>query len=434
MPTLKSNALAIKSALAKSKGTHTLEGHPGLYLQTRGDGNGSWVLRYRVNGKQREHTLHNDARNADIAAILNAKDAWRTAAKVESRDFKAEREAVTEAKRIADAADAMTYDKAYATWLDRPREKPLRPRSREEYERVHKLHIQPTFGDVPIAELAKQTIRDHFEATAKAAQKRGAKSGNGERGLQSVKALKQMSAVLSWCVDRDLLDKNPTRGIEPPAPLSNPKGKQARPPTNDELRAIWTNADRGLSEQHARMLRLAFLLGRRASEIAGAAQAELDVTGDNPHWLIPPRTGNKSEIAAYVPLPPLALGLVRDAIKAAGASPWLFPARGKLNTPAMRHGVSQAFTDFRRDIGIADQVRLHDVRGLIVDQMLKMQVPPQIISHVLHHTGDMKSALAMSVYRTYEFADEKLKALTLWEQRLAEIIADKPASGLRWQG
>ena len=133
-----------------------------------------------------------------------------------------------------------------------------------------------------------------------------------------------------------------------------------------------------------------------------------------------------------MPLPPLALGLIEDSVRAAGGSPWLFPARGKPDTPAMRHGVSQAFTDFHREIGIADQVRLHDVRGLIVDQMLSMGAPSPVISHVLHHTGDMRGTLAMSVYRTYDMRAEKLRALRLWQARLRNIVSGRKLHSLRW--
>ena len=167
MPIIKPNNLAVKSALGKPRGVYTVEGHVGLYLHARGDGSGSWVLRYRVGGKQREHTLHNDAKHAAFSDIADAKDTWRTAAKVDGRDLKAEREAEADAQRIADAANALTYVAAYVAWLDRSREKPLRPRTREEYERVHKLHIKPAFGAVPVSKLAKSTIRDHFEATGK---------------------------------------------------------------------------------------------------------------------------------------------------------------------------------------------------------------------------------------------------------------------------
>ena len=67
-----------------------------------------------------------------------------------------------------------------------------------------------------------------------------------------------------------------------------------------------------------------------------------------------------------------------------------------------------------------------------VDQMLSMGVPSPVISHVLHHTGDMRGTLAMSVYRTYDMRAEKLRALRLWQARLHNIVSGRKLHTLRW--
>ena len=72
MPQIKPNARVIASAVAGPRMAYTIEGHPGLGLAVRGDGTGSWTLRYRVGGKQREHTLTNDAKNAVVSVCFSA--------------------------------------------------------------------------------------------------------------------------------------------------------------------------------------------------------------------------------------------------------------------------------------------------------------------------------------------------------------------------
>ena len=48
MSQLKPNSEVIKSALKGPRCRYTIKGHDGLALHTRGDGNGSWLIRYRV--------------------------------------------------------------------------------------------------------------------------------------------------------------------------------------------------------------------------------------------------------------------------------------------------------------------------------------------------------------------------------------------------
>jgi integrase len=215
--------------------------------------------------------------------------------------------------------------------------------------------------------------------------------------------------------------------------MQNPEGRQHRPPSDEELRVIWNDAPEYMNARNVRILRLALLLGKRVSEMVEAKTSELHLEGRNPHWFIPgARTGNKAREDQIVPLPKLAVDLLREASAADGGSQYVFPARSREDKPTTRHAPSQAFTDFRRAIGIDEDVRLHDARGLIVDQMSKLKVPREYRSHLLHHTGDMRATLADAAYSTYDFADEKRRALRLWALRLQEIVRGRRARGLHW--
>ena len=90
-------------------------------------------------------------------------------------------------------------------------------------------------------------------------------------------------------------------------PDDNPEGKQSRPPTDDELRLLWTLAPNQLPAQHVHLLRLAFLLGKRVSEMLGALKTEVNL-GKHADWFIPgARGGNKSGEDQRVPLPQTAV-------------------------------------------------------------------------------------------------------------------------------
>lgn len=178
-------------------------------------------------------------------------------------------------------------------------------------------------------------------------------------------------------------------------------------------------------------MRLAILIGKRVSELVGVRKEDVTL-GSEPSLFIGIREGNKSGVEQRVPLPPAAAAILIAALADAVPSPFVFPASGAPHRATDRGTPSHASTDLRRAIGLGDGIRLHDMRGLIVDQLAKMGVPSEYRSQLLHHTGDMRATLADRVYSTYDHAAEKRRALELWEQRLMQIVEGRPASELRW--
>jgi integrase len=344
MPHLKANALIIKAAAKGPRGTFTIEGHPGLYLQARGDGNGSWVIRYRVEGKQKEHTLHNDARNADFDKIKDAKDEWRLAARVQNRDLKAEQIAEAEAKRLTDEAASRTFGSVFEVWLahtGKRRKRALSARTEEEYRRIYKLHIHERLGTKPLAKLTKSEIATAVEAVRRATTD----PTRGQRGTQVLKALKIIRPVCEFAIDNEWLAHNPCRGIDDPVPRDNPHGKGTRPLTNEELRILWNEMPTAMPAPIVRVLKLTILLGRRISEIAGAERHDLRLDQATPVLIIPAsREGNKAKREDAIPLPSLALKLVREALAEGTPEDPLFVGASDRGT------ASHAFMMFRRAI------------------------------------------------------------------------------------
>jgi integrase len=186
--------------------------------------------------------------------------------------------------------------------------------------------------------------------------------------------LKLIRSVYEYAIDCDYVTTNPTRGIRDPVPHAHPEGKQNRPPTNEELRLIWTLAPQHIALPNVQILRLLLLLGKRVSEIIGIRRTEAQLTGDA-HLFIPgEREGNKSREDQRVPLPSLAVEILRTAMSS-HVSPLVFPQDGDATKSIGRTAASRAFTELRRAIGISDNVRLHDARGLLVDQLAAMGVP-----------------------------------------------------------
>lgn len=440
MPEIASNVLTVKSRLKGEAAVYQIKGVPGLHLAVLGGGRGSWRIRYRPKrgAAQRWHTI-GDAQNIELGEAITKARELLAGLQLDGVDPRAAAD--------KEAAAKLTFADVYKEWLANPgRKRTLRDRTRAEYERIFKAHVEKRLGSTKIALLDKATVKAKLEEIRKATtdQKRGS------RGLQATKALQLIRAVCRYALGREYCDRDPTFGIDRPVPDAHPDGKQHRPPTNDELRQLWNGSealrpksDRPFMEpQTRRAFRLAILLGKRAGEIVGIRKTEIEF-GDDANLFIPgTREGNKSREDQRVPLPPLAQKLIKEAIEASGDSPFVF--RGDTATRRKRdqakdreihmsrHTPSHALRELREDLGIAENVRLHDMRGLIVDQLAAMQVPSEYRSHVLHHTGDMKATLASRTYTTWDFAAEKRRALELWEKRLLEIVEGRKPSGLRW--
>ena len=418
---LSRNAKVIASAIRGQRAIHQIDGVKGLHLAVLGGGRASWRLRYQPGKGQGQRWLTlGDARSLELGKVFERAHELMGDLRLNGIDPRGTKPADLKPQ---------TLSEVYSAWLDHPsRKRALRGRTREHYEQVFRRHLEPRLGHILLTSLTTSQIKAAVEDIRVATTN----SEKGHRGTQATKALKIIHSICEYANGENLIDRNPARGITHPVPIEHPAGKQHRPPTDDELRRIWNEAPQHMNSQCVRIVRLALLLGKRVSEMVEAKKSELSFD-KSPHWFIPgSRTGNKGGEDQIVPLPPLASSILREACSDSKDSPFVFQARSLKAKPMSRHTPSQAFMELRRKLGIEDRVRFHDSRGLINDQMSKLRVPREYRSHILHHTGDMRSALADATYSTYDFADEKRRALRLWSLRLQEIVRGSPPRGLRW--
>lgn len=424
MPTLPYNDRSLRNAPAiNGKRTkYSIEGKRGLFLivsVVNEQPSRTWYVRYQTgkgSSRRQAMTLIGDFGHYSPA------QAWDRASDI----IRNAHSAAPKLDTGGVEAGSKTFDAVYREWMDRPdRRRSLRPRSREEYERIYRRHVQPHFGDTLIADVAKPQIADAVEKV------RRQLTADGNRGLQATKALSLIFSVCEHALNKDYIARNPARGLTAPVPHENPNGKQHRPPTNDELKRLWHAAPQHMPAQFAHAFKLTVLIGKRISEVVGIEKHEIR---DNGTTLFIPasREGNKAREDQMVPLPSLAAKILAEAAAASGQSPFVFQARSIVHKATGRSALSAAFRELSDAAQVAAAVRFHDLRGLINDQMSALGVPQEYRSHILHHTGDTRASLANSTYSTYDFLPEKRRALELWETRLLEIVEGRPASGARW--
>ncbi len=420
MPNLDPRGRNITRAINGPAATYAIERHDRLYLDVLGGGRASWRIRYRPkpNANQRWFTLSDDARNADFEKIATKAHDLLTNLRLHGID------PLTEQEKKATPQPTLT--EAFKLWLDhtgKRRAKSLSPATRKGYEDLYDLHVKAHLGKKCLQDLDRKAVNEALTKIKTATTNPDKK----HRGVQATKALKLVSSICEWCIDQEWIVRNPCRGVEKPVPIANPKGKQHRPPTNPELRQLWNDGPDVMAPAKTRVLRLAILIGRRISEIALANRDDAKLDATIPCLLIPAdRLGNKPKRDDAVPLPPLALAIVKDALATSQLGEPLFVGA------ATRWTASKELTTTRRAWKWPDPpVRFHDFRGLINDQMAALGVPSELRSRTLHHTGDLQQ-LANTVYSAYDFLPERLRALELWEARLLEIVNDREPVGIRW--
>lgn len=94
------------------------------------------------------------------------------------------------------AAGAVSFEEYATEWL---RDRQLRPKSRQLYEGLLRLHLFPTFGSVPIAAIRERNVRTWHA--------RQLENGPGDSTV--AKAYRLLRAVLTTAVEDELIRRNP---------------------------------------------------------------------------------------------------------------------------------------------------------------------------------------------------------------------------------
>lgn len=438
MSSLKSNVLTVKAAIEKQRvGLYQIEGEKGLHLHIQGGGKASWRMRYRPSrGAERQwETMTGDAGYNDGQITLSAAADWAARLrdslrggvdpKVERARKRTEAAAAEVAAAAAAEVERRTIRHCFDQWLEnRGNKSPLAPRTRAEYERIFKSHIEPHLKTAPIRTITFEQVQAALEKVRKA-------TTDPEKGWRGVQANRTRSLLLSifkyarkqrWITEniveltddlvQDVLDK-----------------KRSRPVSEPELRTLWAALGGLANQQSARIIRLSFILGRRVSELALAERREF-TDGSRPTLTIPAdREGNKSKLETLVPLPPMAARLIREAM-AQGDGRFIFTSRHGMATS--RHTPSQDLRALLDDRGIGENVRFHDARTFVNDGLTDLNVPTLIRSLVLGHSDAPEFGMLVNsgTYSTRLHLDRKHRALRTWELRLREIVRERKPRGL----
>jgi integrase len=167
--------------------------------------------------------------------------------------------------------------------------------------------------------------------------------------------------------------------------------------------------------------RLLLLTGLRLNEVADAAWPEFDLP--QRLWTIPAHRmkGKNGKARPHnVPLTADMLAIL-DTLPRFNGGPYLFSATNG-QSPSWVSSEIKA----RVDAAMAKRLRAdvpawtnHDLRRTVRSRLTELRVSPDVAEAILAH---VKPGIR-GVYDRFEHLDEKRDALTLWAQRLREIVA-----------
>lgn len=197
---------------------------------------------------------------------------------------------------------------------------------------------------------------------------------------------------------------NPCTDVKPEKPVPSEK----RALRHHELKAIWNHLDDDKCVD--RIIKILILTGSRVSEIAELHSDEIDWV-DQRIILQPDRTRNKR--LHVIPLTQRMQNIIGS-----NNNDFIFPARSK-SGHTTSSGVRVTLTKYCKKLGI-EHASPHDFRDTFISRTAEIGIGRALRDRLTNHAD---YSVDGRHYNAYEYYDEKLEALLLWDKALQKIVA-----------
>lgn len=359
----------------------------GLGLRVTDRGSKSWVVMYRVNGRQRRLTLGSypalklaDARGLAREALSNVAKGFDPAA-----EKKASREAGM-------AEPPETVQVAIGEFIERY----AKPKNRSWHatERIFERYVLPRWGRRSLESITRRDVIALMDEIM-------------DQGLPYManRVLASVRRLFNWCLERDKVSASPVANVKPPGA----EVARDRILSEDEIRAVWRSWE-AMGWPFGLAFKFLLITGQRRDEVAGMCWSDIDLEGKV--WTLP-REFTKSDRLHEVPLSPLAIEIL-EAVPRMGD--YVFTTTG--NRPIS--GFSKAKQRTVKLSEIRDW-RLHDLRRTAASGMARLSIAPHVVEKVLNHASGTISGVA-AIYNRHGYTEEKRHALNTWSRAVETII------------
>ncbi len=357
---------------------------PGFALRVTTKGHKSWVLFYRIGGRQRRYTIGSYPAFELAEAREEAREAIRQVAKgIDPATVKARQKAKAERQPDTFAAVADLFVKRYA--------KP-KTRSWRETERIFEKYVNTEWRKREIHGIARDDVIDLLDRVM---DRNGPYMAN--RVLAAVRKL------FNWCLERGILDATPVANVKAPGDET----ERDRVLSDDELKALWETWD-NQRWPFGPFFQLLLVTAQRRGEVAQMRWA--DINFEERVWTLP-REMTKGDRSHEVPLSSMAMDILGSLPR---LGDYVFAGR-KDGRPISGFSRAKKRCDTLSGIG---GWRLHDLRRSAGTNMAKLEIAVSTISRVMNH----KEGGVTKIYDRHSYLPEKRRALETWSRKLASII------------
>jgi integrase len=331
-----------------------------------------------------------------VTTGLDGKQIWKVIGRTDTMSIEKARE---EARRViqaihtgADLAGAQSFAALAEEWLKR-HAKNLRS---IDSKRGHlRNHILPAFANREFASLRRGDVvrlLDKIEDNA------------GPVAADNV--LNTLSSICHWYSIRHENYTIPT--VKGMRRTSQKERARKRILSDEELRAVWRAAE--ANGTFGAFVRLALLTAQRREKVASMKWEDVSVDGI---WSLPSETREKSN-AEELPLPDLALGIIRAQHRLAG-NPFVFPGRGSARFNSFGRGKEGLDAKVKEMIGAElPHWTIHDLRRTARSLMSRAGIDFFVAERVLGHAIGGIAA----TYDRHSYTEERGAAL----RKLATLI------------
>ncbi len=366
----------------------------GLTLRVTQSGNKSFSYRYYINGREKRYTIGK-------YPTLKLAEARRVAREI--------------AEKVSIGIDPQTEkiqsrdDLTIKELSDEFKEKhlpSLKSSTQTDYkERIDNI-IVPALGNIIARKIQPDDVLDLLEEIA------------GRAPVQSNRIRAVLSSMYTFGQKRRYVKVNPILTI----PKCGEENQRDRYYTEKEIRKIWAIVD-GLDQPVNSLLKMLFITGQRLGE---TRMMKWEYIKDNV-WTIPEEL-TKAKRTHTLPLPPLAVNILKNLQIYTGGSQYVFQSPLKEDQPiTWIQWHARSIRDLGEEKGVPD-FRIHDIRRTVATYMAELEVNRTVLGKVLNHKQLAGDDQVTARYDRHDYMKEKRQALNQWAVKLQSIISDTDIS------
>lgn len=320
----------------------------GFGVRVTAAGAKSFILNYRVNGRERRYTIGAYGPNEWSVG------AARTEAGKRKRDIGVGIDPLAE--RVS-ARDAPTMADLFDDYIERHA---VKKRTGDEDKRKIKKELRPKFGKRHVSEITSRDMEDLHHSMK-------------GRPYQANRTMALLSKMFSLAIKWEWRTDNPCRGIE-----KYPEEKRERYLSPDEIGRLVDALSEAMNKTSANAVKLLLLTGARRGEVLKATWDQFDL--DAGIW-IKPSAHTKTKKNHRVPLSAPAMQLLVDMEKYKKGE-YVFP--GKVRGAAITD-IKKFWKEICKTAEL-EGVRLHDLRHTFASVLASSGLSLLVIGRMLGHT------------------------------------------------